>query len=262
MSLRLEYVNIKVNVKYFIQKNLLHKYDSVAGHQYINKEMTKKIYEQFSQSIYGNKYIHERYTDNSKQIMKDKEWIVDIIDRYLKPEGEVAVCDAGANRGYLMEAFRRKGYRAYGFDILEDKSSIIESPEDIIRKSYKLGSILSIPYFEEKFQIVTCMNVFEHIPINYTDQMAQELLRLQPRYFVFEISKDAISPGHITLKGTRWWTRKFKGYRVMNELTPKLKKELTLTNEFYQYTGVPRNAWNHVPGICFLERIEESKENV
>lgn len=155
-----------------------------------------------------------------------------------------------------MKAFYELGYEVYGFDILDDKSAICESENDIIRKNYYLGSILDIPKLPKHIDLLTCIDVFEHIPINYIDKMAQELLALAPRYFVFCISKDAISDGHITLKGTGFWVKKFKNYRVMKELTPQLNKIVTINQEHYQNTGIPRNGWNKVPGFIFLERVD------
>lgn len=254
-SLYYRYINIKVDIKYYLQKQLFGKYKKVVGNKYINKPMDERKFSELSEKVYGNKYIEENYTENEDEIFSRKQWIVNIIDRYLNTKGDLSIiCDADANRGYLMKAFFDKGYKAYGFDILEDKSHILDN--DNLKKNYKLGSILDIPHFDVTFDIVTCMNVFEHIPINFTDKMAEELLKLSPHYFVFEISKDAISAGHITLKNTRWWTKKFKGYRVMREINTKLKKEMTLSGECYQNTGVPRNHWNGVPGIVFLEKIE------
>lgn len=156
-----------------------------------------------------------------------------------------------------MKAFLELGYKVYGFDILDDKSTIVNSENDIVRNNYYLGSILDIPELPEKIDILTCIDVFEHIPINYVNQMAKQLLAISPGYFVFGISKDAISDGHITLKGTKWWTRKFKGYRVMHELTPFLNQFMTIEQEHYQNTGIPRNGWNKVPGFIFLEKIKK-----
>lgn len=247
------YVNLTVDTKYWLQKNILNCFKYVKGHKYINKPMTELEWEQLSNSIYGNQYIAEKYHDEEHQ-MRNKRPTAQLIHRMLNSGSKMSICDAGANAGYLMKAFWELGYDVYGFDILENKDTIVESENDIIRKNYKLGSILDIPRFNRDFDIVTAMNVFEHIPINYVDKMANELLKLRPRYFVFEISKDAISDGHITLKGTNWWVKKFKNYRVMKELEKDLKEEINSNGERYQYTGVPRNAWNGVPGIVFLER--------
>jgi hypothetical protein len=144
---------------------------------------------------------------------------------------------------------------SFGFDILEDKSRVIEDSVD----NYKLGSILDIPQFNTSFDLVTCIDVFEHIPINYTDKMANELIGLNPKYFVFQISNDVISDGHITIKQTNFWVNKFTkngNYRLMSELTLQLNKTKEKNNEaLYINTGTPRNKFNAVPGILFFERI-------
>lgn len=189
--------------------------------------------------------------------MEEKRQLARLISDVLNPsERKMIICDAGANKGYQMKAFLEIGkniYEAYGFDILDDKNKVVESPNDVVRKNYKLGSILDIPEFNIDFDIVMSTDVFEHIPINKTDIMAQQLLKLKPKYFVFQISRDVFNDGHITLKGTKFWTRKFKGYRVMKELNPVLREKWPL----YEYNGVPRNGWNKCPGIIFLEKVEK-----
>lgn len=246
---------LKINIKYYMRLYVGHEYDSVPGHKYINKRITDEEYERLVEELYGNQYLGNKYDDEEKQMIV-KRWLArTIIDNLKITGGGTTICDAGANKGYLMKAFSELGFEVYGFDILENKECIVESENDIIRNNYYLGSILNIPMLPTSIDVVTCVDVFEHIPMNYCDKMAEQLLGLKPKYFVLGISKDAISDGHITLKGRKWWVKKFKGYRVMDELTNQLNLTLTLEGDHYQNTGIPRNGWNSVPGFLFLERI-------
>lgn len=247
-----KYINLRVNLKYFL---LQRPKANAIGHEYINKNITDEEYSQLCDKLYGNKYLEQRYEGDYEKYMENKRQLARLVSEVLNPSNrKMKICDAGANKGYLMKAFLEMGgiYETYGFDILDDVSKVVESTNDVVRKNYKLGSVLNIPEFDTEFDIVTCINVFEHIPINKTGIMAQQLLKLRPEYFVFEISRDIFCDGHITLKGTKFWTRKFKGYRVMKELKPILREKLPL----YEYCGVPRNGWNKSPGIVFLEKVE------
>lgn len=108
----------------------------------------------------------------------------------------------------------------------------------------------------DHLDLVTSTDVFEHIPINKVDIMVSELKKLSPKYFVFMISKDMLNDGHITLKNTKWWIRKFRPeYRMMKELNRNLNKT-KLGEEEYCYTGIPRNGFNKVPGVIFLEKCK------
>lgn len=247
------YYNITVTIKYYLVSRWIVK---AKGNQLINQSMTMTDYENFAKNLYGNEYIRAKYKEDAGNRIANKRFIVELVDKYLNIEQKAwNICDAGANRGYLMAAFMEKSlYRAFGFDILEDLTEVIDSKDDKVRKHFKIGSILDIPSYDNmqigKFDVVVSCNVFEHIPINMTDIMVNQLLQLKPKFFVLEISRDVFSDGHITLKGTNFWVKKFKGYRVMKELGKELKRDIPE----YKNCGIPRNGWNKCPGIIFLER--------
>ena len=240
--------NILLDIRYCINAYLLKKYKYI-GYEYINKPLSDEEYSILCRNLYGKRYLEEKYLDNFADHMRIKYWLADLVLSVL-PDIKV-VCDAGANRGYLMKAFTDRGIASYGFDILEDKSLVLQE----VRENFKLGSILDVPRFNTEFDLVISIDVFEHIPINKTDLMVDELKKLNPRYFVLQISKDMLNDGHITLKGTDFWVRKFiPQYRVMTELYDKLINFKTLEGETYSNTGIPKNDYNKCPGIIFLEK--------
>lgn len=241
--------NIKTDLYYYLFQK---KRCNAIGSEYINKPLTEEQYSSLCGRLYGNQYLKQKYDGNIEQRMRDKTQIAELIDCVLNPNGcHMKVLDAGANKGYQMKAFLENWtdrYDVYGFDILEDLDQVVDSQDDIIRKHYKIGSILDIPQFHQSFDIVISTDVFEHIPINKTDIMADQLTSLRPRFFAFQISKDAFNDGHITLKGTHFWISKFKGYHLMKEAVPRARR---IWPE-YEYSGIPVNGWNKVPGFVFL----------
>lgn len=195
--------NLIADLKYMFRKEILKQYKA-KGYKYINKPLNEEEYKSVMAEIYGNQYLDEKYSNFESQ-KSVKDWLVNLILNNLSNVSKVL--DAGANRGYLMYSFMSKGIDAYGFDILEDKSRVL--PE--CRDNFILGSILNIPKFNINFDLVTCIDVFEHIPINYIDLMAEQLININPKYFVFQISNDVISDGHITIKPSSFWIEKFTG---------------------------------------------------
>lgn len=254
MKIKKEIKRIVINMLYLYECYIKREYDHIKGHGFINKPMNNEQYEMFIKELYGNKYIEKKYTHDEDIQMEFKRWLVNLILNNLQIK---SMCDAGANRGYLMKAFYEKGIKVCGFDILDNLDEVL--PE--MREYYKLGSILDIPDFFKgggaSFDLVTSTDVFEHIPINLINTMVIELKKMDPKYFVFMISKDMFNEGHITLKGTNWWVKKFKPeYRMMKELSKNLNK-VKLRGEEYRYTGIPRNGFNKVPGIIFLEKCDQ-----
>lgn len=64
---------------------------------------------------------------------------------------EVRILDAGCGEGVLVEEFTSRGFRIEGLDINYES--------DYVRR----GSILSLPYYEEAFDAVLLLDVFEHL---------------------------------------------------------------------------------------------------
>ncbi len=238
-----------VNLQYYIKAYLLKKYKFI-GYEYINKAISDNEYESLCKRLYGNQYLERLYGSQTDQQLQVKRWLVNVIKSVL-PDVKT-VCDAGANRGYLMQVFRESNIESYGFDILDNKDSVVQE----VHEFYKIGSILDIPSFDVKFDLVTSIDVFEHIPINKTDQMVYQLKKLSPKYFVLQISKDMLNDGHITLKGTDFWVQKFlPEYRLMTEIYDDLSKYRTVDGKLYKNTGIPRNDYNKSPGILFLKKM-------
>jgi hypothetical protein len=79
------YINFKVNLKYYLQYYLFNKYKNVKGHKYINKAMSEVEYSEFCNSIYGNKYLEDKYNlSQEKNMMKSKRKFAELVNEILK----------------------------------------------------------------------------------------------------------------------------------------------------------------------------------
>lgn len=245
-----------------VKKNLIYDYQTkikkmyrMVGYEYINKEMKQTQYKELCNALYGNQYLKDKYMDSTELQIEVKRWIVDVILYALGTENIHSMCDAGANRGYLMAAFNEKSIESYGFDILDNKELVIGGQDGFIAKNYKIASIVNGVNFNRVFDLVTCIDVVEHIPVNYSSKMAQTLKNLGAKYIVLQVSCDQLNDGHITLKGTKYWKKLFEPeYHIMKELNPKLNKICTMQGIPYWETGIPANGFNQAPGIIFLEK--------
>ncbi len=70
---------------------------------------------------------------------------------------DARILDAGCGEGVLVEDFRLQGYQIDGLDMNYESQYVLR------------GSVLSMPYDSESFDMVLFLDVFEHLA--YTDQL-------------------------------------------------------------------------------------------
>lgn len=138
MRIKKEIKNLMINGLYYYRCYVKKEYDYIKGHTFINKPMSDEQYKLFVKELYGNKYVENKYTHDEDVQMESKRWFVNLVLNNLQIK---SMCDAGANRGYLMKAFSERGIKVCGFDILDSLDAVL--PE--MREHYKIGSILDIP---------------------------------------------------------------------------------------------------------------------
>jgi hypothetical protein len=172
------------------------------------------------------------------------------------------VLDAGCAGGGEVAAFRRNDIDAWGFDICPDLHDIAY-PE--VRDFVRMGRLDYIPFSrEDGFRTLVSHDVIEHIPIDCLERFPFEISRLGITQMALIISKDTVSPGHITIQDKSYYVHLFAqaGFRLMSELDPLLApvmapvawnhQQNTPIIAPYTRSGSPRNGWNEVPGHLFF----------
>lgn len=131
-------------------------------------EMTdlQKNYDTFLTEQYAEGYFtgdpHKRayvsYENDKSYIVRNMKKIFAYIPP-LKPSG--TLLDVGCAMGYFVELALVRGYDAYGFDPSEfavEKAKILVGPKRI-----KQGSVHTIQYASKFFDVITLLDVFEHL---------------------------------------------------------------------------------------------------
>lgn len=88
------------------------------------------------------------------------------IDRLLDGFGNRKILDAGCGEGVLVEKYRGKGYDIVGLDL------------NYSSKYVKQGDIMDMPYRNEAFDVLLCLDVLEHLNISDHEQAMKELFRV------------------------------------------------------------------------------------
>jgi glycosyltransferase involved in cell wall biosynthesis/2-polyprenyl-3-methyl-5-hydroxy-6-metoxy-1,4-benzoquinol methylase len=127
--------------------------------------------------------------------------IAERIDADLSPE---RVLDVGCAHGFLVEALRDRGIDAHGIDI--SKWAISEVPEQF--KPYcRVGSITN--ELEGHYDLVTCIEVLEHLPRSVAQAAIANLCRHSDRVLFSSTSDDVDEPTHLNVETPDYWASLF-----------------------------------------------------
>jgi len=124
-------------------------------------------YETFVQKFYNREYYngepsraaYTSYRDDKPFIEKNHQKILNHIARY-KKNGKLL--DVGCAMGYLVKLALGRGYDAYGFD--PSSYAVGEGKRLKLDGRLTTGTIQGVSYAPGTFDIVTMLDVIEHVP--------------------------------------------------------------------------------------------------
>lgn len=139
--------------------------------------------------------------------------------RYIEFFRPGSVVDVGCGTGNLVWGFRRSGVEARGIELSPD--AIRQSAKEV-RPFLQLGDVLDTGLPDESFDLVTCIDVLEHIPPPDSDQAIGELHRIARRHVLLHVclwseGNASRDPTHVNLRSRRYWTGKLRrrGYELI-----------------------------------------------
>lgn len=140
----------------------------------------RKNYQSFVKEHYSKEYFSGDPTRSAYvDYANDKEIIVRNLKKYLqaitkiKPRG--TLLDAGCAMGFFVELARNAGYQAYGFD--PSAYAVSQAKKLVGAKFIQTGTTSSVKYPYKKFDIITLLDVFEHLgnPIHDLERLSSFL---------------------------------------------------------------------------------------
>ena len=91
---------------------------------------------------------------------------MNIINRILVRFKNAKILDAGCGEGVLVDKYRKKGFNILGLDL------------NYSSKHIKKGNIKKMPFKNQEFDLVLCLDVLEHSNISDHEKMIKELERV------------------------------------------------------------------------------------
>lgn len=125
-------------------------------------------------------------------------WILEEIGR------NKTVLDIGCGAGMLTNAFALQGHRVFGIDISETSLRTAKRHDTTKSVSYTLASAYSLPYPDQSFDVVSAMDVLEHV--TEPKRLLQEASRvLKPNgLFFFHTFNRNVWSYLLIIKGVDW----------------------------------------------------------
>ena len=127
--------------------------------------------------------------------------IADQIARSLNPH---KVLDAGCAMGFLAESFWARGIEAWGIDI--SSYAIAQVRRDIV--TYCRAASLTEP-LTGTYDLVTCIEVLEHIPPEDTAQVIRNLTGVTDTILFSSSPSDFDEPTHVNVRPPFYWLKAF-----------------------------------------------------
>ncbi len=127
-----------------------------------------------------------------------------VADHIVKQIGPKKVLDAGCAKGFLVEALRDRGVEAYGIDLSE--YAISEVRRDI--RPYCRVASLTEP-IPERFDLITCIEVLEHIPEEIGRHVIANLCRSTDDILFSSTPDDFAEPTHVNVRPRSYWNALF-----------------------------------------------------
>jgi SAM-dependent methyltransferase len=145
-------------------------------------------------------------------------------ERWLKFFGDVAggivrdfhpatVLDAGCAMGFLVEELRKRGVDASGVDISE---YAISQAHESVAEHCSVAS-LNEP-LEGRYDLITCIEVLEHVPPAETDLAIENLCAATARLLISSTPRDFGEPTHLNVLPPEAWAAKLAEQGFIRDL--------------------------------------------
>ncbi len=138
---------------------------------------------------------------------RDEEWlrlfdsIADHITRDIRPS---TVLDVGCAMGFLVEALRQREAEAFGVDISE---YAIQNVHPDLQPYCWVGSVTDP--FPQKYDLVVCIEVLEHLPHREAEQAIENLCRHSDDILFSSTPLDYKEATHFNVQPPEYWAKLF-----------------------------------------------------
>jgi hypothetical protein len=137
----------------------------------------------------------------------------DVADGVVRDFHPISALDAGCAMGFLVEELRKRGVEAWGVDISE---YAISKVHESVRDFCSVGSL--VEPLPRRYDLITCIEVIEHIPPADTGKVIANLCRASDRILLSSTPRDYGEPTHLNVQPPEDWTAAFAREGFLRDL--------------------------------------------
>jgi 2-polyprenyl-3-methyl-5-hydroxy-6-metoxy-1,4-benzoquinol methylase len=152
---------------------------------------------------YGLSY-YQNYWGGGGPYERNERWLKffdEVADGIVRDLHPTSVLDAGCAMGFLVEALRKRGVEAWGIDISE--YAISEVDESVAEHCSVASLTEPLP---RHFDLITCIEVIEHIPPVETGKAIANLCAATDRILLSTTPQDYGEPTHLNVQPPEAWS--------------------------------------------------------
>lgn len=161
--------------------------------------------------IYNRAFYQEQKTTNYSSAKIIYPILENIIQSILPNEKTRRVCDVGCGTGNWLSVFKKNGWGVMGFDGTPYSDELC-----IEKKEFQQCDLHEKIDFSDKFDLVLCLEVAEHIAESHSDQLIDRLTKYSDIILFSAAIPFQMGQGHLNEQYPSYWISKFekKGYKV------------------------------------------------
>lgn len=150
------------------------------------------------------KNLYDGYWQRSDRIGERSGDLKKIARMVAETCGYGCAIDIGCGEGYLVAELMAMDIDAIGLDI---SSVVVDRANSRWNNRFVEGSILAIPFPDEKFNVVVSTDCMEHLAPEDVPAALREIFRVSSRYVFLQIATTPDRDGHwhLTIEGRTWW---------------------------------------------------------
>jgi SAM-dependent methyltransferase len=164
---------------------------------------------------YGATY-YSNYWGGGGPYERNERWLKffgDVADGIIRDFHPTSVLDAGCAMGFLVEELRKRGVDASGVDISDYAISRVH---ESVAEHCSVAS-LTEP-LTRRYDLITCIEVLEHVPPAETDQAIANLCGATDRLLLSSTPGDFGEPTHLNVQPPEGWAAKLAAHGFMRDL--------------------------------------------